>query len=167
MSQIRTLAQLRALATPEDRQTEALALPPVQPYRHYALDRPVKIKPQTLAQLRTSYDWRGPLAAAGAEWGAVLKWLCATRHREFASARVALVAASYARRMKRWGSGLLVDRSVLKEIGTIAATCREAWRRAGQPHLRESIREMRHYVAICERIDRERAPVWSPSEVVH
>ncbi len=153
-----TLRRLRDLHPAEMHNDTALRLPPRQSYRHYALDMPVKVKAHTLAQLRRSFDWRGPLAAAHAEWAAVFKWLRRTKQGEWACAAVALLGASYSCRMKRWDSGLQAkDRTELKELGTLAAACREAWRRVGQPGLRESIREARHQAEVCERIEAERA----------
>ncbi len=152
-----TLKRLRSLHPADMHNDKALRLPPRQPYRHYALNMPVKVKPHTLAQLRRSFHWRGPLAAAQAEWSAVLAWLRKTKQGALAATTVALITGSYARRLKRWASGLQdKDRTELKELGTLAAACREAWRRVGQPGLRESIREARHYAAVCERIEQER-----------
>lgn len=157
MSERMTLRRLRAMAPAEDLNDEALRLPPRQPYRHYALDMPVKIKAHTLGQLRRSFDWRGPLAAAFAEWWAVLSWLRAKHQGALAISAVAELANSYARRMKQWdGWASPKDRTELKEIGTLAAACRDAWRRVGQPHLRESIREARHIAEVGERMDAER-----------
>jgi hypothetical protein len=153
-----TLKRLRDLHPADMHNDEALRSPPRQPYRHYALEMPVKVKAHTLAQLRRSFDWRGSLAVGFAEWSAVFAWLRMTKQGEWAITTVALIAGSYARRMKRWDSGLeKKDRTELKELGTLAAACREAWRRVGQPGLRESIREARHQAEVCERMDAERA----------
>lgn len=153
-----SLKRLRELHPEEARNDAALRLPPLQPYRHYALDMPVKVKAHSLAQLRRSFDWRGPLAAAHAEWSAVLGWLRKKRHGGLAVSMVHELASSYARRAKGWDAWVSPkDRTELKELGTLAAACREAWRRVGQPGLRECIREARHYAEMCERIEREQA----------
>lgn len=150
-----TLKRLRQLAPEEDRNSEALAPRPA-PLRYTG---PGCIpRANTLRQLQQVCGERGRWAAANAQWHAVYQWLRASRQGELAVSSVALLAGAAARQMKGWDSGLEAkDRTELKELGTLAAACRDGWRRVGQPFLLTGIRNAQRFAEECDRMERHRA----------
>lgn len=100
----------------------------------------------------------GAEGVALAEWSAIRTWLCGSLGNEWAITACGTLAGAAVQKMRGWRTNLAgMTRLELKELGTMAADAREAWTRAGRPHLAESIREAQRIAGECLRIANERA----------